>query len=389
MEKISFRWPASIEVEFQIIRLESGKQQARILGIADLVFLYTNTGSAGTGPNGNLNMSVCGRKWSRNRDPLKNGDVVHAVITFDRKGRGNLDLKDPFFYSWFYFINVLLRGNDWVVIGMRWCKIVGKLFSHVYCQVDKSTISSSLWGIFSRIRSTVDWWRIGLWGCRAKVSGERCRGSRQRRSEPATEGGSISRMCWGAGRRSVAGGLSCGFGWILSAVGGWIQKAPARGVWIYIVWIVLQLFLFQGFELFWRCFFLMLCRLEVLGESFSRKCSDPCWFRAGGSWGPHLSGGPWREPSASLIPEKRRNNTWRRSVGQLRRVFRHPVGKNIGNNSGAMVNFRKTALGSWDILKMGAAEKDSWLRLLSQCHEVVNSLWCSLETRQNHWYQLT
>ena len=56
---------------------------------------------------------------------------------------------------------------------------------------------------------------------------------------------------------------------------------------------------------------LMLCRLEVLGESFSRKCSDPCWFRAGGSWGPHLSGGPWREPSASLIPEEpRRNNTW-------------------------------------------------------------------------------
>ena len=99
MEKISFRWPASIEVEFQIIRLESGKHQARILGIGDLVCLYTNTGPAGFGPNGGLGMNVCGRKWSRNRDPLKNGDVVHAVITFDRKGRGNLDLKDPFFYS--------------------------------------------------------------------------------------------------------------------------------------------------------------------------------------------------------------------------------------------------------------------------------------------------
>ena len=290
------------------------------------------------------------------------------------------------FYPWFYFINLLFRENDWVVIGMKWCKIV---MQFIVKSTSPFTISSSLWGIFSRIRWTVHWWRIGLWGY-LKVWAQRCWGSHRRRSEPATEGGSISRMCWGAGRRSVAGGLSCGFGWFFSAVGGWIQKAPARGVWIYIVWIVLQLFHFQRFELFWRCFFLVLCRLEVLGESFSRKCSDPCWFRAGGSWGPHLSGGPWRAPSASLIPEEpRRNNTWRHPVRQLRRVFRHPVGKNIGNNPGAMANFRKTALGSWDILKMGAAEKDSWLRLLSQCHEVVNSLWCSLETRQNHWYQLT
>ena len=99
MEKISFPWPASIEVEFQIIRLESGKQWAGILDIGGLVWLYTNTGSPGSGPNGGLGIRVCGRKWHRKRDPLKNGDLVHAVITFDGKGHGNLDLKDPFFYS--------------------------------------------------------------------------------------------------------------------------------------------------------------------------------------------------------------------------------------------------------------------------------------------------
>ena len=47
--------------------------------------LYTNVGAKGTGPNGGMNLQVCGRKYARDRTHFKNGDRVHALVTFDGK----------------------------------------------------------------------------------------------------------------------------------------------------------------------------------------------------------------------------------------------------------------------------------------------------------------
>ena len=83
--------------------------------------LGANIGANGAGPNGGLNIQVCGRKYKRDRKPLENGNFVHAVITFDGKQgdwvRGTTELFFVLFKQWGELAVAARKG--WVVIGRK------------------------------------------------------------------------------------------------------------------------------------------------------------------------------------------------------------------------------------------------------------------------------